>query len=187
MYKEERFYDNDGKKVMVRTSKLRDKFDEERGFLMYYNGRTVNGLADIPFPETMSKTDIANIAILSRKLVVHSNFLGYRSGGVLKPMGIKQIAKAIGTEERQTHRFIKKMTETGMVAKVTIDTEGSKRVLYLVNPLYFMNGRNINDLLYWAFQEQLDYYMPEWAKERYGERKRSDESESSKSEGTPAT
>lgn len=187
MYKEERFYDDNGKKVMARTSKLRDKFHEERGFLMYYNGHTVNGLADISFPEAMSKTDIANIAILSRKLVVHSNFLGYRSGGVLKPMGIKQIAKVIGTEERQTHRFIKKMTETGIIAKVTIDTEGSKRNLYLVNPLYFMNGRNINDLLYWAFQEQLDYYMPEWAKERYGERKRSDEDEDTKAKGAATT
>lgn len=187
MIKEERFFDNNGEKVMSRTSKLRDKFDEEKGFLMYYNGHTVNGMVSIPFPDAMSKVDVANIALLSRYLIVHANFLGYRSNTTIKPMKAKQIGKVIGSEERQTFRFLKKMTEIGMMAKVTIDTDGVKRVHYLINPLYYMNGRNINDLLYWAFQEQLDYYMPEWAKERYAERREGDVNGHATVKGSAAT
>ncbi len=176
MIKKESYYDQrTGEQVMSRTRMLRDKFDEDKGFLLYYNGHTVNGMAGVHFPDGLQKNEIANLAILSRYLINHANFIGYRgSGGIIFPMSPAKIGAVIGMAERQCYRFLKKMIELGMMAKATFVVAGDKRVHYFINPLYFMNGRNINDLLYWTFQKQLDEYFPEWAKNRYKERREGD-------------
>src|SRR5690606_18625310 len=135
-----------------------------KGYFLYYNGHTINGMSGVQFPPVMNKNDIANLAILSRNLIVHANFIGYRSDDVIKPMKPEQMGELIGTEKRQTYRFLKKMIDNGLMAKVTFETAGRKDTHYLINPLYFMNGRNLNDMLYWAFQKQLDCHIPEWSK-----------------------
>lgn len=187
MIKEEKFYDSNGVKFMSRTTKLKDRFDEEKGYLLYYNGHTISGLAKLDFPKEMGITDVANLALLSRHLVYNDNYIGYRSNDSYPPMTVQQIAKTINSSTRHTYRFLKNMTDLGMMAKVTIEYKGKNRIHYLINPLYYMNGRNVGYLLYLAFQDQLAEHIPEWAKNRYKEQREGDANGHTSVKGQAAT
>lgn len=166
MHKEESYYNTNGEKVFSRTTRFTGRFHEDRGYLLYVHGQTISSRI-IDFPQVMSKIDIANLSILSRHLQPNTNVLAYRGNKGKLPMDIDRIAKVLNVEERQTKRFIKKMMELHMM-KVTIIGDETR---YIINPLYFHNGKSINDSLYWLFQEQLDVHLPKWAIEKYRKRK----------------
>ncbi len=170
MYKEEAYYTNDGERVTTKTTHFTSRFHDEKGYALYAYGNTISSRISVSFPEGMSKTDIANMVLLAKKLQPFTNVLGYRGNKGYKAMDIKQMGKAIGLQERQAYRFIKRMTDIGMVARSVTPVLGGHEVQYIVNPLYFMNGKTISDSLYKIFQDQLDKQLPAWVKETYRKR-----------------
>ena len=58
-------------------------------------------------------------------------------------MDAMRIGEVIGIGESQAKRFIKRMTDVGMMVRTT------KR--YYLNPIYFLNGKYVSDELYWLF------------------------------------
>lgn len=166
MIKEESFYNTEGEKVFSRTTRFTGRFHEDRGYLLYVHGQTISSRI-IDFPQAMSKGDIANLSILSRHLQANTNVLVYRSSKGYMPMNKDRIEKVLNVQEQQARRFLKRMMDLNMM-KLTINENETR---YFINPLYFHNGKSINDGLYWLFQEQLDVYLPDWAKEKYRKRK----------------
>lgn len=162
LYKKVSIYNTDGEEVHAHTSEFKGRF-RENGYLMYAHGQTISRRTNLKFPESMTKIDMANMDLLSAHLLPNLNVIGYRTKKGNEPMTAKQIGKVIGIEERQTRRFIKKMIEVRMMAK-----DGEQ---YVVNPLYFLNGKVITDYMYWLFEDHLNEYMTEWVRKTYRERK----------------
>ncbi|WP_338652689.1 hypothetical protein V6B14_12825 [Sporosarcina psychrophila] len=75
----------------------------------------------------------------------------------------KRIGEVIGIGESQAKRFIKRMTDTGMKVK------RAKR--YYLNPIYFLNGKHVNDELYWLFRTQLNDVLPKGVQDSYVQRR----------------
>jgi hypothetical protein len=169
MYKKEQHISNDGEILNTKVTPYKDRFDDEKGYFLYSNGQSINGKAGVFFPGGLSKLDIGNLAILSRYLVGNTNMLGYRGNKSVKAMNVEQIAKVIGVNKRQGYNFLNKMMKHAMIGKVTIETGSSIDVQYYVNPIYFMNGRNLNLNLYLLFREQIEEHIPGWAQQRFEE------------------
>lgn len=162
MHKEEAFYNSNGEKVFSRTTRFTGRFHEEKGYSLYAHGKSICSRT-IDFPPGMNKTDIANMVLLSKHLLPETNVLGYRNSKGKQPMALDRIAVTIQTGERQTQRFIKKMMDLGLMKR-----NGQE---YVVNPLYFLNGKMISDSLYWLFQEELDLHLTAWVRDTYRKRK----------------
>lgn len=169
MYKKEQFISNEGEVLNTKVTPYKDRFDNEKGYFLYSNGQSINGKAGVFFPDQLSKLDIANLTLLSRYLLGNSNLLGYRGNKSMKAMDVEQIAKVIGVNKRQGYNFIKKMLKHAMIGKVTVETKETISVQYYMNPIYFMNGRNLNLNLYILFQEQIEHHIPGWAQKKFEE------------------
>lgn len=171
MYKEEAFYSRNGEKVRSRITEFVGRFHETKGYSLYAYGNTISGRKSVKFPSALTKNELGNMVLLSRHLAMYSNALVYKSKDKYIPMKRKHIGKVIGLEERQASRFLSKMQKMKMIVKSDVPIMGGTEEQYLLNPLYFLNGKHINDHLYWTFQEQLDEILPKWVKEQYRERK----------------
>lgn len=171
MYKEEAVYNNDGEKVYSRSIQFTGRFHDNRGYSLYANGKSINFRLQ-EYPPSLNKNDLANLVLLAHHLQLDTNALTYRTNKGKKPMDIERMGKVIGIGERQARRFIKKTMNMGIIKRVAVTTLGGvKTVQYVMNPVYFLNGKHISDYLYWTFQEQLDKVLPVWAKEQYLSRK----------------
>lgn len=171
-FKREQHISDDGEIKSSRTIAMRDKFDIERGYFLYSNGQTINGKSGVFFPNELNKMDIANLAILSRCLVKNVNMIGYRGNkNIVRPMKVKDMSLSLEMSERHTYRFLKKMMDLGMMAKVVVEQEQKQDVQYYMNPIYFLNGRNLNDNLYWLFNKYLDQHLPDWVINEFRSRK----------------
>lgn len=167
MYKEEAYYTNDGERVISRTSHFTGRFNDDKGYSLYAYGNTISSRISVSFPESMSKTDIANMMLLSKKLLPNINVVGYKGSKGMKPMNIVQMGEVIGLKERQAYRFIKKMVSVGMMARSVTPILGGHEIQYIVNPLFFLNGKTISDHLYGLFKEHLNEHLPQWVQEKY--------------------
>ena len=170
MYKEEAYYTSDGEKVRSSTTHFTGRFHEDKGYSLYAYGNTISSRISVDFPSGMSKTDIANMMLLSKRLLPNVNVVGYRASKGHKPMNIVQMGNAIGLKERQAYRFIKKMIGLGMMVRAMTPILGGYEVQYIMNPLFFLNGKTISDPLYLLFQPQLDEHLPKWVRDTYKKR-----------------
>lgn len=171
MYKEEAFYNHNGERVSSKVTQFTGRFHDDKGYSLYAYGNTISGRKSVKFPSEMSKVDIANIALLSKHLALNTNDLVYKSKDKYIPMSRKQIGKVIGIGDRQTDRFLNKMSRLQMIVKADVPIMGGTEERYIMNPLYFLNGKHISDYLYWTFQEQLDQHLSLWIREEYRKRK----------------
>jgi hypothetical protein len=119
----------------------------------------------------MNKADIGNMVLLSKKLLPIVNVVGYRGNKRNKAMTIKQMGTVIGLQERQAYRFIKKMIGLRMIAKYDAPISGGHEVQYVINPVYFLNGKTISDDLYWLFNDHLKEELPKWVQDEYMKRR----------------
>jgi len=132
----------------MRTTQYKGHFNDDRGYVAYYNSKTIMSRVDAVYPEGVKDTDIGKMVRLSKHLQPGANYLGYKGNKIIGPMDVVRIGGLIGVGESQTKRFIKRMTETGMIVR------GMKR--YYLNPIYFLNGKHVSDELYWLFHTQLN-------------------------------
>lgn len=159
MHKKESFFNDDGEEVFSRTIHYKGRFSE-KGYSLYAHGKTISRRIGYDFPVGMTKVEIANMDLLAAHLMPTSNIIGYKAK---RPMTLKEIGKVIGAEERQAYRFIKRMMGMEIVAKVD-DT-------YIINPLYFFNGKTITDELYWLFCGSVDKHLSPWVRDMYVKRR----------------
>lgn len=174
MHKEIAYYNDDGEKIWNRTTTFRGRFNDDRGYSLYAHGKTINSRKTVEFPSTMNKLQIANMMLLSKHLQLDTNVLVYRTNKGYIPMTVKQIGDIISTQDRQTRRYINKMIQLQLMSRQIVKTmvrnKVHKEIHYIINPLYFMNGKTISDNLYEVFRGSMDKHLPPWVVDKYTNR-----------------
>lgn len=174
MYKEIAYYNDDGEKIWNRTTSFKGRFNDERGYSLYAHGKTINSRKTVEFPSEMNKLQMANMLLLSKHLKADTNVLVYRTNKGDAPMTIKHIGNIIGTQDKQTRRFITKMIQLQLMSRqVAMTMERNKihkEIQYIINPMYFMNGKTISIHLYEIFRGSMDKHLPPWVKDKYQKR-----------------
>ncbi|HBG01797.1 MAG TPA: hypothetical protein DDW87_09525 [Firmicutes bacterium] len=143
------------------------RFDAEKGYLFRNQAGGFSQFYDVPFPAGMSDVEIGRMTRLAKKMWGKTNMLGYRGNGGVKPYDMDSMAAVMGLGKSQTYAFIKKMIRLGVVAKVRIESKGVTDYQYYVNPLYYNSSNRIPLNLYLLFRQQLDPYIPSWARLRF--------------------
>lgn len=167
MIKKLSLYTRDGEELFSRVTEFKGRF-HEGGYSVYAHGNTINGRKSASFPKGISKLDLANMLLLSRHLQLNSNVLVYRTSKGYQPMDLARMGRIVGVQERQAYRFYKRMEAAGMMVKTKRPTQ------YVINPVYFLNGKTITDELYWIFNDQLKEQLPKWVQDEYKKRKEQD-------------
>lgn len=144
-------------------------FDEEKGYLFWARKNACRSFHDIDFPKELSDVEIGRLAKLSKRIWSNTNMLGYRGNGGIQPYNVAGIAQVIGCQERQARRFIDKMMDLGLIAKVKTEVAGMTQTQYYLNPLYFSSSNRIPLNLYLIFKPHLDEYLPTWVIRRYSQ------------------
>lgn len=174
MYRELAYYNNDGEKIWGKTIQFKGRFNEDRGYSLYAHGKTINSRKTVDFPSDMNKLQIANMMLLSKHLQVDTNVLVYRTNKGDAPMTVKHISSIIGTQDRQTRRFIGKMIQLQLMSRQVVKTmernKIHKAIHYVINPMYFMNGKTISPNLYEIFRGSMDKHLPSWVVDKYQKR-----------------
>lgn len=166
-YKETAYYDNKGQETNRIKSYIPDRFDDEKGYLFWNKTSFVKTFQDVELPKELRKVDIANLFLLSKRIYSDTNMIGYRSNGRIRPMGIKQMAEAIKDTERHTVTFIKRMVKLRIIAKVNVEVGSDKTTQYYFNPIYFFSSNRLSYNLYCLFQNDIDPFLPAYAKEGF--------------------
>jgi len=168
-YKETAYYDNDGTETCKKKVYLPDRFDDKKGYLFWNQTSFVKTFQDVELPVGLRKVDIANLFLLSKKVYRNTNMIGYRGvGNSPRPMTIRQMADVIKDTERHTTTFIKRMIKCRIIAKVDVKIGDDKTVQYYFNPIYFFSSNRLSPNLYALFQKDLDPFLTNYAKERFG-------------------
>jgi DNA-binding Lrp family transcriptional regulator len=124
----------------------------------------------VRFPEELSFSDKGRLLDLSKMIWRDTNMIGYRGNGGGRPYDLKKLADVLGLSGRHCQRFIGKMIGLGIIRHVEIKMENRKReVQYYMNPLYFCSSKRVSLNLYLLFRDQLNPFLPEWVKVKFGE------------------
>ena len=167
--KQIRFFDAKTGEVLRQKSCFFSDWDEEKGYKFKYRAVAVRSFVEEMFPEELSVTDIGRLSILSRHMAPAANMLAKRTRSGYRPMSIIEIGEAVGLGQRQSYNFVSEMIALGMMAKVTIRTEGSLYIKYFLSPVYFLRGKYLDPTLYLLFQEQLDKHLSDDVKQKFAE------------------
>ena len=92
-----------------------------------------------------------------------SNFLEVKSGKTVRPFTVKDLSEMLDVSIRQAQRRLKVLLDSGVLAWLTIEIKGYKEEWLVVNPLYFVSGKRINDTLYKLFRNDLNKYLSKYA------------------------
>ena len=147
-------------------------FDDEKGYLFWARRNFAKSFVDVDFPKSMTMKERGQMATLAKKMWSNTNMLGYRGNGGVKPYDDEQIGSIVGLKAYQGKSFVRKMIRVGMIAKVTVTTEGERVIQYYINPIYFFGSNRIPLKLYLIFKNQLDKVLPGWVLEKYAVAKR---------------
>lgn len=163
--------DKTGEVVSDRRKFVSAAFDDERGYLFWARKSFAKSFAEVDFPEQMTSLEIGQMTRMAKKIWSNTNMLGYRGNGGVKPYDTDMIAEVLQISPRQAYRFVAKMQRLGVLARVTVDTEGRRETQYYVNPMYFFSSNRIPLNLYLLFRKQLDAVLPGWVIRRFSEQK----------------
>lgn len=72
MFKKESIYNNDGELVTMRTTQYKGHSNDDRGYVAYYNGKTIMNSVDAVYLEGVKDTDIGKMVRLSKHLLTIS-------------------------------------------------------------------------------------------------------------------
>ena len=159
--------DDNGEIVKTSKTYFKDMFDEEKGYLFWNKSSFVKTFQDVELPQSITKADIANLFLLSKKIYSTSNMIGYRGNGCVRPMNTAQMAKAIRDTERHAVAFLNRMIKNRIIAKVNITIGEEMITQYYFNPIYFFSSNRLSRNLYLLFQRDIDYFIPEYVKQKF--------------------
>lgn len=153
-----------GELIMGKKQRVGERFDPEKGYLFRNQKHGFKQFDDIAFPDSLTDSEIGKLTRLAKNIYRDSNLLAYRGNGGIKPHTPETISKIISLGQRQTQRFLSKMINLGVIARCRVEVGEKKEIHYYMNPLYFFSGNRVNLNLYLLFRNQLDPYIPGWAK-----------------------
>lgn len=169
--REVKITDEQGNTVSEKKTTFPDRFDEEKGYLFWHQTSFVKTFQDVPLPEKITKADIANLFLLSKKIYSNTNMIGHRSNGGIKPLSIEQMAEVIRDTPRHTVTFLNRMIRERVIAKVDVHLGKDVITQYYFNPIYFFSNNRLSLNLYLLFQQDLDPFLTQYAKQKFNELK----------------
>ncbi|PWM78658.1 MAG: hypothetical protein DBY32_04045 [Phascolarctobacterium sp.] len=155
--------------IISRSSRTVTYFDDDNGYLFWCNREAVKSYKGYGLPTELSETETARVYRLSLMTHKGSNLICYRSGNVVKPMGVERIARYLNISQRQAVAFLRKMIDMRVVGRVKVQIGKTFETQYYINPIYFFNGKWLNYNLYFIFKKDLDEILPEWVKNRFNQ------------------
>jgi hypothetical protein len=168
MRKETMYIDDQTGEIVGQKSRyVGNRFDPEKGYLFRNQAGGFSQFYDVSFPPGMTDMEIGRMTRLAKKMYGKTNLIGYRGNGGIRPYDIDGMARIIGLERRQTYNFIKKMINLGVMAKVKVESRGRVDYQFYINPLYYNSSNRIPLNLYLLFRQQLDPYIPIWARKKF--------------------
>lgn len=184
MIKQERFVDEvTGELVRERVKKISPNYDPDRGYLWWNRKKNARTFLDISLPAELSMQDRGRLFTLSKHLRGSSNLLARRTSTGFRPMTLQDIGQAIGVAHRQARRWAGRMTDLGVMAKVSSEYEGQTDIQYYISPLFFFSSNRLPLNLYLLFRKQLDKHLPKWVIRKFEEDAARDKKEGSDESG----
>lgn len=159
--------DDNGEIVSTKKAYFKDTFDEEKGYLFWNKTGFVKTFQDVSLPTSVTKVDIANLFLLSKKVYSTTNMIGYRGNGGIRVMSVEQMAKVIKDTDRHTISFLNRMIKSRVMARVEVKIGEDTSIQYYFNPIYFFSSNRLSQNLYLLFQKDLDPFIPEYAKQKF--------------------
>lgn len=138
------------------------QFNEE-GYLFWNRKNNVKTFLECKLPKEFSWTEKGRIEELKHYILKDNQFLVYRSGNSIKPLGVQEMMKILEMTERQCRVLIKKMKTFNIVKEVKVDT----LTYFTFNPLYGFKGKRLGLNVYLFFQEELKQVLPKWVVEKF--------------------
>lgn len=163
MYCKHTVVSNDlGEVITDKTLQYKGRFDVESGYLFWSQRNFVKSFPGVELPGTMRDDEIGKMDRLSHKVFADTNMLAYKGRNGIVPFGMKDIEETLKLGQRQTYRFVDKMLQLGIMARLIIDTKGQKTTQYYLNPMYYFSSNRLSLNLYLLFQDQLNEVLPKY-------------------------
>lgn len=155
--KREQIVDSDtGEVLFDRTKELSMYlFHPEKGYMLFHNRSQVKRFITIEWPPGLTNLELGLIMRLMPHISAHNCIANARGA-----LTVEQMAEALGQSRSRTYRFLRRLIELGMMARIP---QG-----YYMNPMYLSGGKYLSAELYGLFRDQLDPYLPAWVKEGFG-------------------
>ena len=168
--------DETGEVVYEKKSYIPELFNEE-GYYFWNKKSQSRQFTGIELP-LKSYEDKGIFCDLCRLYIADgSNLLEIGNRRRVRPFDVHDLAKMLGVSERQARRRLNIFLESGVLAKVTLDVAGKQEEWLVVNPLYFVASKRINDTLYKLFRNQLSQYLSPYANNEFCNRLKENENE----------
>jgi len=161
---EQKRYINEHGQVISEGSRTFKVFDDEKGYLFRSKNYFVKSYSDIKLSEFLNnKSDFTNISLLSETIYKDTNMIAVTERNISRPASMEDISKIIGLCDRRAKQFIDRMTQKGVLAKATVNTQETITVQFYISPLFFMSNKYLSPFLFMLFREQLKPYLKPWA------------------------
>lgn len=163
------YYIDDATGEVVRAKKefVGNRFDPEKGYLFRNQAGGFSQFYDVPFPPGITDMEIGRMTRLAKKMYGKTNLIGYRGNSGVKPYDQEGIARILGLEKSQAYAFMQKMIRLGIIAKVKVVIADKIDYQFYINPLYYFSSNRLSLNLYLLFRQQLDPYIPIWARKKF--------------------
>jgi hypothetical protein len=152
-------YENgDNGEIYRKNSYVDMQFDEEDGYLFWRQKACVKMFIDQPLPDVFSFSDRGRISEMRHYMLRNNQFLAYKSGNYIKPIGIPELCKIFELGNKKCRTFVRKLKDNAILKEVKF----AGLTYFVVNPIYFLKAKRIDLTLYLWFQEELKEVMPIW-------------------------
>jgi hypothetical protein len=138
------------------------QFNED-GYLFWNRKGNVKTFLDCRLPKEFTWTERGRIEELKHYILKDNQFLVYRSGNTIKPLGIKEMMRILGMTERQCRALIRKLKTFNIIKEVRVET----LTYFVFNPIYGFKGKRLSLNVYLFFQEELKQILPKWVVEKF--------------------
>jgi len=163
MYHKQTIVSNDyGEMISNKSVTYKGRFDVESGYLFWAQRNFVKSFPDVDLPAEISDDERGKLDKLSHKVFESTNMLAYRGHDGITPFGLKDIGETLKLGERQTRRFVDKMLQLGIMARVFVDCKGKRIMQFYLNPMYYFSSTRLSLNLYLLFQDQLNEVLPRY-------------------------
>ncbi len=138
------------------------QFNED-GYLFWNRKTNVKTFIEYPLPKAFTWTEKGRINELKHYILKDNQFLVFRSGNTIKPIGLKEMMRILNMSERQCRALLIKMKKFNIIKEVSFDN----LTYFAYNPLYGFKGKRLNLNVYLFFQDELKRVLPKWVVEKF--------------------
>lgn len=150
-----------------RVKRWTSRWDDSKGYKVPYNILGCKIFTCLPYPDTMSVSDVGRFHLVQKWCMRETHLLGYRSHGAIRAMSPKEIYDQAQLSERRGREWLSGMIKLGMIAKVTVKWKDTERDEYYTNPAYGLNGQWLSASLFIMFQDSLKKVISPWESNRF--------------------